>query len=640
MPHLPSVLDPLYQLLHHDVTWHWSEKADTAFLKSKELLTDENVLVHFDSALPLILACDASQYGVGAILAHRFPDGTERPIAFASRTLSDTEKKYSQIEKEGLACVFGVKKYHCYLYGRHFSLVTDHKPLLSLLSGRKPISSQSSARIQRWALTLAAYEYDLSYKSSVDHANADALSRLPLNESIGITPLPPELILVMEHIANSPVTAKEIAQGTKADPILSRVLQYLNSGWPDSCPDDSLKPYWNRQNELSLHDGCILLASRVVIPEKCRKQLLAELHEGHFGITKLKARAQSCIWWPGIDTAIEAMVKSCPSCQENRNAPPEAPIHPWPWPSRPWSRLHIDFAGPLKNNTMLLVIIDAFSKWIEVFPMATVTSSATISKLRMIFAQFGLPDTIVSDNGPSLVSQEFEDYLTQHGIKHLTSSPYHPASNGLAERAVQIVKNGLKRDTDGTLTERLARILLNYRIIPHSTTGVTPSELMFGRLIKSKVDLVKPDLNTRVENKQFQQKSRHDQLSHDRNFSVGEGIMYRNFSGNEDPKWKSGKILKCLGSLSFLIQGDDGSSQRRHIDHIVKRNENTLVDSQDDFIPFCMGQEVVGEPPPPMDVRNRMDTRNVARPRNITRPRSPYPTRTRHPPNRLAPYVN
>ena len=102
------VLAPLYQLLHIDVTWHWSEEADTAFLKSKELLTDENVLVHFDSALPLILACDASQYGVGAVLAHRFPDGIERPITFASHTLSDTEKKYSQVEK-GLACVFGVK---------------------------------------------------------------------------------------------------------------------------------------------------------------------------------------------------------------------------------------------------------------------------------------------------------------------------------------------------------------------------------------------------------------------------------------------------------------------------------------------------------------------------------------------------
>uniref|UniRef100_A0A1X7TPJ2 Reverse transcriptase n=1 Tax=Amphimedon queenslandica TaxID=400682 RepID=A0A1X7TPJ2_AMPQE len=476
LPHLPSTLAPLYELLHHNVTWNWSPDSEAAFIKSKELLTDDKCLVHFDSTLPLLLACDASQYGVGAVLAHRFPD---------------------------------------------------------------------------------AYEYDLHFKSSTNHANADALSRLPLSESISNTPLLPKLILLMENIANSPVTAKSIAAATKSDSTLSLVLQYLKSGWPDSCPDDSLKPYWHRQHELSLHDGCILWASRVVIPAKFRQQLLLELHEGHFGITKLKARARSCIWWPNIDTAIEEMVKSCSSCQENHNSPPEAPIHPWPWPSRPWSRLHIDFAGPLKNNTMLLVIVDAFSKWIEVFPVSTVTSSATISKLKMLFAQFGLPDTIVSDNGPSLVSQEFKSYLTQYGIRHITctSSPYHPASNGLAERAVQLVKNGLKKDADGTLSERLACILLNYRVIPHGTTGISPSELMFGRIIKSKVDLVKPDLTTRVENNQYKQKDFHDQHSRTRKFLVGEGIMYRNFSG--DPKWKPGKITKYLGSLSFLIQGDD-----------------------------------------------------------------------------------
>ena len=616
LPHLPSTVAPLYELLHHDITWHWSAEAEAAFIKSKELLTDDKCLVHFDSTLPLLLACDASQYGVGAVLAHRFPDGTERPIAFASRTLSNTEKKYSQVEKEGLACVFGVRKFHCYLYGQHFSLITDHKPLLSLLSGQKPISSQSSARIQRWALILAAYEYDLHFKSSTNHANADALSRLPLNESISNTPLPPELILLMESIANSPVTAKSIATGTKADSTLSLVLQYLKSGWPDSCPDESLKPYWHRQHELSLHDGCILWASRVVIPEKFRQQLLLELHEGHFGITKLKARARSCIWWPNIDTAIEQMVKSCSSCQENRNSPPEAPIHPWPWPSRPWSRLHIDFAGPLKNNTMLLIIIDAFSKWIEVFPMTTVTSSATISKLKVLFAQFGLPDTIVSDNGPSLVSKEFESYLTQHGIRHITSSPYHPASNGLAERAVQLVKNGLKKDTDGTLSERLARILLNYRVIPHNTTGVSPSELMFGRIIKSKVDLVKPDLTTRVENNQYKQKDFHDQHSHSRKFLIGEGIMYRNFNG--DPKWKSGRITKYLGSLSFLIQGDDGTNMRRHIDHIIKRKQESIV-LPDDLTPF------------PITRRTTEETRNT---------RSPYPTRFRRPPNWYAPFIS
>lgn len=157
------------------------------------------------------------------MLAHRYPDGSERPIAYASRTLSNSEKKYGQIEKEGLACVYGVRKFHCFVYGRHFSLITDHKPLLSLFNGKKPISPQSSARIQRWSLTLAAYEYELQYKASADHANADALSRLPLTELPESTPLPPEFILAMEYMDSGPVTSSQICSLTKSDSLLSPI---------------------------------------------------------------------------------------------------------------------------------------------------------------------------------------------------------------------------------------------------------------------------------------------------------------------------------------------------------------------------------------------------------------------------------
>ena len=279
MPHLPTVLSPLYRLLRRDQSWPWSPEADRAFAQSKELLTSDDVLVHFDPTLDLVLACDASQYGIGAVLAHRMPNGSERPIAFASRTLTNTENKYAQIEKEGLVCVYGVKKFHCYLYGCHFSLISDHKPLLSLLNGSRAVSAQASARIQHWALTLASYEYDLLYKSSKDHANADAMSRLPLKEIPLTTPLPAELILLAELISNSPVTSAQIRAWTRSDSILSIVLQYLNHGWPDVCPSDELKPYWSRQNELSLLDGCILWASRVVIPVQGREQLLHELHK-------------------------------------------------------------------------------------------------------------------------------------------------------------------------------------------------------------------------------------------------------------------------------------------------------------------------------------------------------------------------
>ena len=629
LPHLPTVLAPLYKLLHHDVPWQWSEVENSAFSHSKELLTSNDVLVQFDETLPLLLACDASQYGIGAVLAHRYPDGSERPIAFGSRTLTATEQKYSQIEKEGLACVFGVKKFHCYLYGHHFSLITDHKPLLSLFSRKKPISIQSSARIQRWALTLTAYEYDFCYKSSPNHANADALSHLPLPDIPKRIPLPPELILLMEYISSSPITADQIKVWTKSDPILSVVLQYLNQGWPDTCPSDALKPYWTRQLELSLSDGCILWASRVVVPNKGRKQLLLELHEGHLGITKVKARACACIWWPGIDKDIETLVKDCRPCQESRNLPPDAPLHPWPWPSRPWSRIHIDFTGPL-NNTMLLVVIDAHTKWIEVFPMQSITSSATILKIQSLFAQFGLPDTIVSDNGPSFTSHDFEMYVKQQGIRHVTSSPYHPASNGLAERAVQIVKNGLRRDLTGTLIERLARILFNYRVSPHSTTGVAPSELMFGRMIKSKLDLVKPNIQSRVEKNQSQQKAHHDQHAKNRKFSLGELVYYRNFSGT--PEWKPGIISKLLGSVNFAIKTLEGLLIRRHVDHIRKRsNSPESQNNGTDCVPlFDHGYEDTEHTVPPT-------TGNLPTPIDTTPPRSPYPTRNRRQPDRYTP---
>ena len=171
------------------------------------------------------------------------------------------------------------------------------------------------------------------------------------------------------------------------------------------------------------------------------------------------------VWWPSITNDIERTVRQCPQCQLHQSTPQVAPLHPWSWPTRPWARLHLDYAGPVEGK-MILIFIDAHSKWIEAVHTSNATSGAVIVELRTLFAQFGIPETVVTDNGTCFVSAEFESFLKSNGIKHLTSAPYHPASNGLAERAVQIVKKGLKKIKQGHIRTRLAQILLNYRLTP------------------------------------------------------------------------------------------------------------------------------------------------------------------------------
>ena len=180
LPNLATTLSPLYSLLHRSQRWVWGPSQDKAFAMVKELLQSSRVLVHFDKSLPLVLSCDASPYGVGAVLVHTMPNGDERPVAFASRTLTETERKYSQLEKEALAIVFSVRKFHQYIYGRPFELRTDHKPLMYIFDEKKSIPTMASGRVQRWALMLGAYNYTIQYQKGSENTTADAVSRLPL----------------------------------------------------------------------------------------------------------------------------------------------------------------------------------------------------------------------------------------------------------------------------------------------------------------------------------------------------------------------------------------------------------------------------------------------------------------------------
>ena len=423
LPNLPSILAPLHRLLQKKATWIWGPEQNKAFQEAKTLLTSPRLLVHFNPERELLLTCDASPYGVGEVLFHRMEDGTERPVAFASRFLAPAEKKYSQLDKEGLAVVYGVKKFHQYLFGRQFEIASDHKPLQHLFSESRSIPTMASARIQRWALTLNAYSYTISYKPGSSNANADVLSRLPLPEVPANTSLPGETVLLLETL-QGPMSAKQVRILTDRDPLLSTVQRMEQQGW-HYTGDEEMQPFIRRKDELSVQDGC-LLWGRVAIPQSGLATVLAELHQGHPGICHMKGLACSVVWWPSLEEDIEHTVKDCHQCQVPRKSPAPVPLHPWEWPACPWARVHIDHARPFLGKN-ILVVVDAHSKWLEVIPVSTLTSQTTIATLRGIFATHGLLEMSVSDNGPSFASLEFQEFMQKNGIHHVKCAPHHSA---------------------------------------------------------------------------------------------------------------------------------------------------------------------------------------------------------------------
>ena len=422
LPNIATVLHPLNELLQANRAWQWSGKCQSAFLKAKDMLTGSKVLAHYNPNLPIRLAADASAYGLGAVLSHVLPTGEERPVAFASRTLSSSEKNYAQLEKEALALVFGVKRFHQYLYGRQFTLLTDHRPLTTILGPKRGIPPIAAARLQRWAVQLAAYTYSIEFKSTHDHGNADALSRLPLQKtSTGCSTVPSEFNV--SQIMALPVACADVERASRRDTIISKVLHFTRRGWPET-PPDSVKPFAHRRNELTTEGDCLLWGTRVVIPSKLREAVLKDLHQGHPGVSRMKALARSHFWWPGLDKDLEKLARSCTSCQAVKQAPASAPLHPWVWPSHPWQRVHIDYAGPFMGK-MFFLAIDAHSKWGEVHQMTHTTAAKTVEVLRHLFAQYGVPEQVVSDNGPQLSSASSckEMEFDTSDVRHITLLP-------------------------------------------------------------------------------------------------------------------------------------------------------------------------------------------------------------------------
>ncbi|KAK3793006.1 hypothetical protein RRG08_032268 [Elysia crispata] len=538
LDNIAHIAQPMHELLQNNKPFVWSTDCNNAFLKAKELIASDKVLMRYTPELPLRLACDASPYGIGAVLSH---------ITDSTHITHEERKLYN------------------YICGRHFTLVTDHQPLKYIFSPSTGIPATLAARQQRYAAFLSGFNYTIEYKSSKENANADTFSRLPLSTEVK-DDSEMETMYYTEVLEALPVSSANISKASRQDPVLSKAIDFTTTTWPATVSDE-VKPYFHKRHELSVHQDCLLWGTRVLVPAKLRPQVLQALHDGHLGIVKMKNMARNYFWWPGLDKDIEHMAKGCSGCMHSQQNPQLSPLHPWIFPDSPWHRVHIDYAGPFMGH-MFLIVIDAHSKWAEVVPTDSSTSSKTIDILLTIFARFGLPKQIVSDNAPNFTSDEFKNFVRSNAIKHITSAPYHPATNGIAERFAQIFKNAMKsaKKDCGCLHTKLSKFLLAYRNSQHHTTGESPARLLLGRSTRTRLDCLRPSLLEKVTQSQSDQVRHHSQ-ARARVFNTGDNVLTRDYRAAD--RWAHGTITARNGPLSYSIQTSPGIVWRRHADQIV-----------------------------------------------------------------------
>uniref|UniRef100_A0A914DN60 RNA-directed DNA polymerase n=1 Tax=Acrobeloides nanus TaxID=290746 RepID=A0A914DN60_9BILA len=343
------------------------------------------------------------------------------------------------------------------------------------------------------------------------------------------------------------------------DGTMSKVSQLTLRGWltdTEKLPE-SVQPYYLQRKEIQFKQGMLTFKGRIVIPSSLREDVLQMLHTGHFGKSRMIEHAKNYVWWPRMDAEIENFVKECEPCMENARTTAKVSIQQWPYPSGPFMRVHVDYAGPFLG-AYWLIIIDAYSKFPHIFKTSSTTSETTIKYLQVTFAIHGYPICIVSDNGPQLVSQKFEQYCLTHGIKHLTTAPYHPRSNDEAERFVGTFKSHMmKAKSAGARTsDALMAFLLAYRSMPHSTTGKSPSVMLFGRQIRTQIDMLLPrsESNEITQNRERQERN-YNKTTRDKNFEVEDLIWYRK---EAKTPWKAGCVDEIIGNTMYGVTTDEG----------------------------------------------------------------------------------
>jgi hypothetical protein len=431
-----SLAAPLFSLLRKNVRFVWNREAERALRLIISEVSKSIGLAMFDESKPIFLSCDASLKGLGAVLSH---DREQKQVIWCiSRTLSNAEKNYSNIEREALAIIFALKRFSSFLSGRFFTLSTDHRPLKFIFDTSKPVSDRISARLQRWAYVLRGFNFNVVNVAGENMHLPDTLSRLAIPDDV-IEISNVDLFMREHHRFTPLLQAIESSQ----DETIQRVKMYTLRGWPRYLKRE-IRPYNRDRLTYSVHDNVLYKDYRVVVPKNMRSQVLKCLHEGHIGIGRMRAKAREVYWWPGIDRDIADFVSRCVLCRKARNVPRNADLQNWSETTYPMERVHVDICHVQGQN--FLVLVDSFSKFVNVTRINSLTALHVISALWATFKFTGLPTALVSDNATCFTSDVFRNFLSANDILFINSPPYHSQSNGLAERTIQSFKRFLLKN--------------------------------------------------------------------------------------------------------------------------------------------------------------------------------------------------
>ena len=597
VPDMSRITQPIRELLKQDTQFIWEYEQEAAFEAIKTRLSTAPVLAFFDVQKKVTVSCDASQSGLGAVLLQE-----GQPIAYVSRALTSTETRYAQIEKELLAVVFALERFHQYTYGKTVDVELDHKPLEAIT---QKALCHAPPRLQRMLLRLQKYDFILRYKPGKDLNIADTLLRAYIPDCSSDRMEEELTCAVNLVISNIPVTDKrmqEIRDGTKNDKSLRILQRMILNGWPDSQSQipEEVRPYWNIRDELSEAAGVLLKGERLIIPSCLQQDILQPIHMGHMGITKCTQRAREVVFWPGMNKEITEMVEKCDACQNYQYSNQKEPMVQGQIPEGPWDMVATDLFQ--WDGADYLLIVDYYSRFIEFCRLPNTSSSMVHTK--SIFARHGIPKSVRSDNGPQLSAMEYSKFAMEWGFAHITSSPYHPQSNGLPEKSVQIIKRMLnKSKRDGQYSYLSLLELRNTRV---GDIG-SPVQLLMGRRLRTSLPVnaeprtINPDsVKSHLQQEQHKRKLYYDEGSKPMiPLQKGENAWMQ-----VQGEWKPVKVLDTAEApASYLVKTASGKVYRRDRKHLRPRRADDPEDqSESDLeVDSERGQEQVNNQKPDDD---------------------------------------